>query len=226
MSTEMPEGNDNTRGTSGRTPRLGDARSPVGSTLSIVLAVVAVVAGFLILRELTDDDGGGGGNDLITADSVETDGSTAGVGGVSTTNALAAGTTTTVATQVKTGAQIAVANASGVGGSAASMSSALETAGYTGLVEPGNSTGAVQAASTVHYVTGDAAAQAVAESIAADLGGVAVSAMPDPRPATGGETDIATVLVMLGTDAEGKSIAELSASATPTTAAGATTTSG
>ena len=41
-------------------PRVGDGGSPVGSTLSIVLAVVAVVAGFLILRAITDDDDGGG----------------------------------------------------------------------------------------------------------------------------------------------------------------------
>ena len=35
---------------------VGDSGSPVGSTLSIILAVVAVIAGFLILRALTDDD--------------------------------------------------------------------------------------------------------------------------------------------------------------------------
>ncbi len=39
-----------------RSPRVGDCGSPVGSTLSIVLAVIAVVAGFLILRAITDDD--------------------------------------------------------------------------------------------------------------------------------------------------------------------------
>ena len=41
-----------------KTPRQGIGGSPVGSTLSIVLAVVAVVAGFLILRNITDDDDG------------------------------------------------------------------------------------------------------------------------------------------------------------------------
>ncbi|MFV0309387.1 MAG: LytR C-terminal domain-containing protein [Desertimonas sp.] len=221
MSTEMPEGNEEARGTSGRMPRLGDARSPVGSTLSIVLAVVAVVAGFLILRELTDDDGGGGGIDDITANSIATGDTTGTAGsGVSPTNAIGGTTTTSspASTRVTAGATIAVVNASGVGGSAAQMSTALETAGYTGLVTPGNTTGAQQEASTIHFLTGDAAAQAVAESIAADFGGVAVSAIPDQRPATGGDTATATVLVMLGTDAAGKSIAELSAATADTTA--------
>ena len=43
-----------------RTPRVDGGGSPVGSTLSIVLAVIAVIAGFLILRAITDDDGDSG----------------------------------------------------------------------------------------------------------------------------------------------------------------------
>ena len=44
-----------------RSPRQGVGGSPVGSTLSIVLAVVAVVAGFLILNNITDDGGSSDG---------------------------------------------------------------------------------------------------------------------------------------------------------------------
>ena len=43
--------------------------------MSIVLAVVAVVAGFLILRAITDDDDGG--DEDITLESVPTDSTTA-----------------------------------------------------------------------------------------------------------------------------------------------------
>ncbi len=41
-----------------RSPRVGDGGAPVSGALAIVLAVVAVVAGFLILRSISD-----GGND-------------------------------------------------------------------------------------------------------------------------------------------------------------------
>lgn len=228
MSTDVPEGNDGQRGaTSGRSPRLGDARSPVGSTLSIVLAVIAVIAGFLILRELTDDDGGGtaiGGSEDTTADGT----ALAGPGVASTTNGLGGGLTTTTASAASTktlsGATIAVANVSGVGGSAAAMSSALETAGYEGVGEPGNGTGADQETSSVYYVAGDAAAEAVARSIATDLGGVTTAEMPATRPASGGDTDSVTVLVMLGTDAANKSLSELSGA--PAVGGATTTTAG
>ena len=53
----------------------------------------------------------------------------------------------------------------------------------------------------------------MAASIAADLGGVPTAAMPATRPASGGDTDTATVLLMLGTDAAGKSLSELSGAA-------------
>ena len=50
---EGPAGVEPERG-SRRAQRVGDSGSPVGSTLSIVLAVVAVIAGFLILRAITE----------------------------------------------------------------------------------------------------------------------------------------------------------------------------
>src|SRR6185295_5026578 len=40
-----------------RSPRVGDTGSPVGSPLTIILAVVAVVVGFLIFRTI-DSSGG------------------------------------------------------------------------------------------------------------------------------------------------------------------------
>ena len=56
----------------GRSARQGSGNSPVGSTLSIVLAVVAVVAGFLILRNITDDGGSGSATDPTTDPAGET----------------------------------------------------------------------------------------------------------------------------------------------------------
>lgn len=222
MSTDMPDGNEGQRGAaSGRSPRLGDARSPVGSTLSIVLAVIAVIAGFLILRELTSDDGTDTlGDNGVTNTEVNT---TVAGGATTTVNAIGGAATTTsapAATRTYAGATIAVVNVSGEGGTAGQMSSALETAGYEGVGEPGDGTGADQDTSTVYFESGDAAAQAVAQSIAADLGGVPSAAMPATRPARNGDTDTATVLVMLGKDTAGKTLTELSGA----TAVGGTTT--
>ena len=137
--TDAPDdssGLSSERGT--RRPRVGDSGSPVGSTLSIILAVVAVVAGFLILRAITDDDSsedgeeaGGGGTEVTTATIPE------GQITVATTAAPPTGP----AGPVYTGATVAVANAIGIGGSAGAMSTALSTEGYQGLGEPGNATG-------------------------------------------------------------------------------------
>jgi len=230
MSSDLPDGNESTRGTGGRTPRLGDARSPVGSTLSIVLAVVAVVAGFLILRELTDDDGNGA-TDIGTDDS----GAVVTVPGADNGTDTATEETSVLvddgtspppaadAAPTYAGATIAVANASGVDGSALQMSTALTTEGYQGVGDPGNGSGEDQDTSVIYYVAGDAAAQAVAQSIAADFGGVAAEAMPAERPASGGITETATVLIMLGRDAAGQSLSELSATNVTSPATGDTT---
>jgi hypothetical protein len=232
MSTEVPEGQEPQRGASPRPPRVGDSRSPVGSTLSIVLAVLAVVAGFLIIRELTDDDDadttspGTDTGESIPNLSLPTGGTTVtgetGGAGVTTTSPSAAAT--------RSGATIAVANASGIGGSAAAMSSALTVEGYEGVGEPGNGTGEQLTASVVYYVPNDPAAQAVGQTLASDLGGVSLQPMPATRPADGGDTATATVLVMLGSDAAEKSLSELRATAVsaPAVAGGSTpgTTSG
>ena len=62
MTNEESAGGSN----GGRSPRQGPGNSPVGSTLSIVLAVIAVVAGFLILRNITDDGGADSATGSIT----------------------------------------------------------------------------------------------------------------------------------------------------------------
>jgi hypothetical protein len=216
--TDAPDGPTEGEPERRRSPRVGDSGSPVGSTLSIVLAVLAVIAGFLILRAITDDDDG---DDDVGA--IPTDGATVTTAatGVPTETTVAA-TPTTVG-RVTTGATVVVANASGVGGSAGAMSTALQTAGYT-MGTPGNSTGEQLATSIVYYVAGDAAAQAVASSVATDMGSIAVAEMPQPPPIDSG-LGTATVLVMLGTDTAGKTLADLNPTAvTPPAAAGATPT--
>jgi LytR cell envelope-related transcriptional attenuator len=219
---EEPAGAEPERG-SRRTARVGNSGSPVGSTLSIVLAVVAVIAGFLILRAITDDDDGDDGS-LVTpgTDEPGSDGTTpatATPGTVGPTTVPA----TTLPQRVTTGATVVVANASGIGGSAGAMTTALEAAGYT-MGTAGNTTGEQQETSVIYYVAGDPAAQAVAQSVATDMGGLQIAEMPSPPPIDAG-LGTSTVLVMVGTDTANKTLADLNpAAVTPPPVAGETTT--
>jgi len=97
-----------------RTPRTADGGAPVSGALAIVLAVVAVVAGFFILRSISGDDKKQ--FDLQSAGTgaaADGDGDTA-----STTTPISAAVTTalpTTTTLVTTGATVIVANANGKG---------------------------------------------------------------------------------------------------------------
>jgi hypothetical protein len=199
-------------GASRRTPRQGVGGSPVGSWLTIALAVVAVVAGFLILRNITDD--GGSASTGGTGQSAEGDG----VAGPATTLIdveLPDATTTTTSTtvpRVTAGSSVVVANANTVGGSAGNMTKTLELQGYT-MVDPVNASGPNVSASIVYYDAAVAAAQDVAKSVASDLGGVEVLVVSSPAPTESGDLGDAGVLVLLGDDQAGKTIEELSGSA-------------
>ena len=207
--TDAPDGpaeSEPERGTR-RSPRAGDGGSPVGSTLSIVLAVIAVIAGFLILRAITDDDDGdGGGTTPVVDDTTDADTDTL-PGGTTATPGSAGTTATTAAPVARNAATVVVANASGVAGSAGAMTQALAGAGYT-MGTAGNTTAEQLAASVVHYVAGDPIAQAVAGLVAADMGGIATAEMPAAPPIDAG-LGTATVLVMVGTDTANKTLADL-----------------
>lgn len=200
MSNEDP--NAGTPTPTRRSPRQGVGGSPMGSTVSIVLAVVAVIIGFLILNNITGDSPSS--SDSPPTDSVSDD----------TTGSSIAENTTTSTTEpqlVVEGATVVVANASGVGGSAGRMTTELASLGFT-MAEATNSTQSGLAASLVYYDPAIAAAQAVAESVARSMGGLSVAAVPTPPPVKGGSLNGAGVLVLLGTNEADKTIAQLSAS--------------
>jgi hypothetical protein len=198
-----------------RRTRVGEGGAPVSGGLAIVLAVVAVVAGFLILRSITN----GGENALDppsstlspTGNTAEgTGGSTPGGATGSTVATLP--TTSTTPPIVVAGASVVVANANSVGGSATAMSRALETGpGFT-MVAPVNSSATVGdiESSVIYFVTDVPAAQQVATSLATVLGGVAtIAPMPETPPTSDGSINGAGVLLMLGNDKAGKTLAEL-----------------
>ena len=201
MSNEDPDA-PSTPSPSRRSPREGVGGSPMGSTISIVLAVVAVIVGFLILNNITDDGSSAGdGGGVPVEPTPDTTGSTV---AENTT------TTTTEPPFVTEGATVVVANASGVPGSAGRMTTELATLGFV-MAEATNSTQSGLTASIVQYDPTIAAAQAVAESVARSMGGLIVEAVPTPPPVEGGSLDSAGVLVLLGTDQADKTIAQLSA---------------
>jgi hypothetical protein len=208
-----------------RSTRVGDSGSPVGSPLTIVLALIAVLVGFLIFRSIDDSDAGG-----IESGGGTTAATTATTAPGATTATTAAPATTAAAGRVTDGATVIVANASAAGGEAANMSQELESAGYT-LAEPTDQAEGDENLETsiVYYVTAPPQIKAVADSVARDLGGLTVEAMPSPIPVNGGSIGTATVLVMMGNDIAGESIDDLGGAAAanvqaPAPAGGATTT--
>jgi LytR cell envelope-related transcriptional attenuator len=209
MSNEQPS----------RPRKSGSSASPMGSTLAIVIAIAAVVVGFLILRNIRSDDGPKtSATTLPPTTTIDPN--------LPPTSILPIATQpqVTVFTPTTTGASVIVANSSHQNGVAKTLSTALQGNQFT-MVAPTN--GATKEAVTkIQYVDGDAAAQAVAQSVATLMGVAAIEAMPTPvalaDPATLGG---ATVVVLLGDDKAGKTLAQMTgADTTATTTAGGTTT--
>ena len=196
-------------GATRRAPRQGVGGSPVGSTLSIVIAVLAVVVGFLILRDLTSNDSSAssGSTDPVTSDLGPT---TTFDSGVTTTIEI---TTTTTMALVTEGATVVVANGNTIGGSAGRMTETLGSAGYN----MGNATNASTNVeeSIVYYDPANTAAQGVAESVARSLGGVAVEPVGTPAPTSSGSLDGAGVIVVLGNSQADKTLETLAGATVP-----------
>jgi LytR cell envelope-related transcriptional attenuator len=222
MSTDVPDGSG--PGPTGRRTRAGNGGAPASGALAIVLAIVAVVAGFLILRSINDDDDGDAG---------ETPSGSIDVGDTGTTTSLGLGTTLPPATTTTTepplvldpAVTVIVANASNVNGSAAQMTRALQVVGYTmgDATNKGASVGQLEA-TVIYFDPAVLNADVVAGSVARSLGGVdSIAPVAVPAPTESGELGGAGVLVMLGVDKAGKTLDELTGAVTAdTTATGET----
>lgn len=194
-----------------RTPRSADGGAPVSGALAIVLAVIAVVAGFFILRSISGDDkkqfdlqSAGTG---APANDDNNDAETTVPTSIASTAPVS--TTTTIVTD---GATVVVANANGVGGSAAQMAQALEIAGFTmgDSLDASDATGNLET-TVIYYDPAQPAAQPVAESVNSVMGGGA-TVLPLPGgtpPVADGTINGAGVLVMLGLDKANKTLEEL-----------------
>lgn len=103
------------------------------------------------------------------------------------------------------GSVVVVANDSGVEGAAGTMTTTLGNAGFT-MGEPTN--GVEARADSIIYYTDDEDAQADAELLGEQMGGIDVEPMPDPIPTESGELD-GDILLLLGTNQAGKSLSQL-----------------
>jgi hypothetical protein len=181
----------------------------MGSTISIVIAVVAVVVGFVILRNITDDGGSADGGTVVPTES--TTPSTVDTSATSST-------TSTLPPLVTQGATVVVANASGVPGSAGRMTDELAAATFT-MATAINSTGPQLDQSIVYYAPSNAAALDVANSVARVMGGLVVEIVPTPPPVEGESLGDASVLVLLGTAQSDRTLEDLAPATSPVVSA-------
>lgn len=195
----------------------------MGSTAAIIIAIVAVVAGFLILRQIGNDDNNGGSLNDGTSASQTTlpaaaDSTVAPVTDPPTT-------VTTIFTPTTEGATAVVANSSTVNGAAGQLTTALSGKGFT-MAQATNAT-TKQDASTVLYDATDPEALIVAQSIAVLMGGVEVLELGSPAPLKDGVVpDGVSIIVMLGNDKANQTLEAMGTPGTtvPTTVPAATPT--
>lgn len=183
----------------------------VNSVLSIAVAVLAVLLGFFILRDLRNDSG-------VAAP----EGSTQTEEAATETTLDTMPVETTVAPVVLTAFKVQIANASGVSGSAGLLTTELQGKGY--IVQPAINKSEItpkQTVTVVYYLLGS---EAAAAQVAKELGGVATSPMPTPIPTETGSLGEASVLILLGTDLAGKPLSIISGGVATTPVVVTTTT--
>ena len=198
--------------------RSGSGASPMGSTLAIVIAIAAVVVGFLILKNIRSDD-----SDATQSPTTPV-ATTIDPSLTTTIPPLPTEPQVTVFTPTTQGAKVQVANSSHANGVAGVLSTALQGKGFT-MGTPTN--GATKEPVTkVQYISGDTAAQAVAQSVAQLMGVASIEVIPTPVQLQD-PTLLAdnTVLVLLGDDKAGKTLEQMTQpDSSTTTVAGQTTT--
>jgi hypothetical protein len=190
----------------------------MGSTLAIVIAIAAVVVGFLILKNIRSDDNNTAATTLPPATTV--DPLTA-----STLPPTPTEPPVTVFTPQTTGAKVLVVNSSHQNGVAKTLSTALGGNQFV-MGEPTN--GATKEPVTkIQYLDGDVQAQAVAQSVAQLMGVASIEIIPTPVQLADPTLLLDnTVVVLLGDDKAGKTLAQMTgADTTGSTVAGATSSS-
>jgi LytR cell envelope-related transcriptional attenuator len=184
--------------------------APMGSTISIVIAVVAVVVGFIILRNINDTGDAGGPSIPDLSSSPDTTGSTDSAVPTTATTVSAGPSTTAVPNFTS---KVVVANASGIKGAAKAATEALTQVGFT-MGDPTDAAGAekVIAVTKVYYLAGgEATAATAAQMFSSATSQIAAAPMPTTVPVSAGNIGDALVLVMVGTDLANKPLPAIAA---------------
>ncbi len=182
--------------------RSSSGATNINSTLSIIIAVLAVLLGFFILRDIRNDQTGGS-TLTVTEETIDPTQTTLAEVPVETT-------------LVKTAFKVQITNASGMSGTAGQLTTELQGRGY--IVQQANNKSEItpkQTKTVVYYLLGS---EAGAAAIANELGGVGIAAMPAPIPTESGKLGEASVLVLLGSDIAGKPLGSGAAIVVPTVA--------
>jgi hypothetical protein len=211
MSTEQP----------GRPGRSGttSANSPVGSTVAVVVAIVATVLGFFVLKQIRNDSEGGSAGGAPTPASSTTVETTL----PPVTQPPVTSPPTMPLPVLDPTITIVVANAADKKGVARNLTTELQALGYT-LGEPTNGSANVDV-TKVLWDDAVPAAQAVANSLGVQLGNVPVETIATPAPIDGGTLpEGVSIVVLVGKDKGGQTLAQMSGLVPLTPAAETTTT--
>ena len=163
-----------------RALRLGDSGAPIMTIVMLAVAGVAVLAGFVILRSITDP--ATGADDVVAGatSTTTTIAPTMSTFGLPSDTTTTTSTTTTAPRASKADAIVVVANASGLDGSATAMTSDLAADGYS-TVPVANATGPRLEQSIVYYLDDDPGARGGSPARRADPDR---QDAPDAQPAT------------------------------------------
>jgi hypothetical protein len=175
--------------------RQSSGTTNVNSTLSIIIAVLAVLLGFFILRDIRNDQTG---------------------------QSTVAETETTVDPTQTTVGEVVVPTTLVLTSFKIQVTTELQGRGY--IVQPANNKSEItpkQTVTVVYYLLGS---EQAAAAVANALGGVGIAAMPEPIPTESGNLGEATVLILLGTDLAGKPLGTGAAVSVPVVPAVTTTT--
>lgn len=203
-----------------RSPRpapRSSSSAPMGSTVAIVVTAIAVLLAFFILRKVNDSGEASSGNQGTTPATSATT-----IAGETTLPLDSVTTTTTGFTKIGTSVQ--VANCSNQEGVARNLSNALAAEGFT-MVEP--DTGTIDLVVTkIIYNPDDPLALPVAQSVSILLANAVVEASGPvvPTLTTGTWIPGSSVIVLLGNDLAGKTLAQIAGEESTGTTAPATAT--
>ncbi len=191
-----------------RPPSRSSSSAPMGSTVAIVVTAIAVLLAFFILRKVNDS----GAASTVDRSTIATTATT--LPGDTTLTTIPQVTETTTGI-VKTGTSVQVVNCSNQEGVARNMSNALSAEGFT-MVEP--DTGTINLVVTkIIYNPDDPAALAVATTLSTVYLANAVveaSGAQTPNLSTGTWMPGSSVMVLLGNDLAGKTLAQIAGTET------------